>query len=199
MKCLFSFFLLIIFTLSGCSQLPEKLSETDQASRWLEHQITVSQIYSWDINGRVGIKTDKDSGSATIHWHQLGPNYEMRIIAPLGQGTYIFRGSPEGVVMQGSDGSVLVAENPEQLMQESLGWSVNLEGMQYWIRGIPEPETGYSKLSLDGYGRLGYLNQSGFIIEVQRYVDLEKASLPEKLTIKNDNLQLKLVIKNWEI
>ena len=200
MKCILSFLLLtVFFILSGCTQLPEKPSEADQISLWLEHQIAVGQIYSWDISGRVGIKTDRDSGSATLHWHQFGSDFEMRIIAPLGQGTYIFRGSPAGVVMLGPDNVVITADNPEQLMLDALGWSVNLAGMQYWIRGIPEPDTTYSKLSLDGYGRLGYLDQAGFSIEIQRYAELEKFSLPEKLTIKSDDLQLKMVIKSWEL
>ena len=199
MKCLFSYFLLIVLLVSGCSQLPEVQTDIDPAPYWLEHQLAVNQIYSWDINGRVGIKTDKQNGTATLYWHQFGSNYELRIIAPLGQGTYILRGSPAGVVMQGPDGKVYSANRPEELMQAGLGWSVNLDGLQYWVRGIPKPDTSYSELSLDKKGRLNYLTQSGFSIEVQRYTDLEQVSLPEKLMIKSDDLQLKMIIQNWEL
>ena len=199
MKGFHCYLLLIVFILGGCSRLPEKLSYSDQIPIWLEHQIAINQIQSWDINGRVAIKTARDSGTATIHWHQQSASYEMRVIAPLGQGTYLFRVSPDGVVMQGPDGKTLVAESPEKLMQTGLGWSVDLDGLQYWIRGIPQPETGYQQLSLDGNGRLSYLDQGGFTIEVQRYAELEEVSLPEKLLIKSNDLQLKMIIKNWKL
>lgn len=199
MKCRSGFFLLIVLLVSGCSQTPEIQTEIDPTPYWLEHQLAVNQIHSWNINGRVGIKTDKQNGSAVLYWHQYDTNYELRIIAPLGQGTYILRGSPAGVVMQGPDGKIYSANNPEELMQAGLGWSVNLEGLQYWVRGIPRPGVSYSELSLDAKGRLDYLNQSGFSIDVERYTELDNVSLPGKLLIKSDSLQLKMIIQSWEI
>ncbi len=191
--------LLTLLILSGCTRLPEKLSDTEQASLWLQHQIDVNQVLSWYINGRVGIKTDQQSGSASIFWQQTGANYEMRIVAPLGQGTYIFTGSPEGVQMRGPDELLLFADTPEELMQTGLGWSVDLRGLRYWVRGIPAPDMAYKQLSLDGSGRLGYLDQSGFSIEIQRYATVEDLVLPEKLVINSPDLQLKMLIKNWEL
>ncbi len=191
--------LLTLVILSGCTRLPEKLSETEQASRWLQHQLEINQIFSWYINGRVGIKTDQQSGSASIFWQQAGGNYEMRIVAPLGQGTYVFKGSPEGVQMRGPDELLLSAETPEELMQTGLGWSVDLRGLRYWVRGIPAPDTEYNQLVLDELGRLGYLDQSGFSIEIQRYANVDKFALPEKLLIRSPGLQLKMLIKNWEL
>jgi outer membrane lipoprotein LolB len=43
------------------------------------------------------------------------------------------------------------------------------------------------------------MKQSGFNISVSRYADLDGVSLPEKLTIKSDNIKLKVIIQNWGI
>lgn len=191
--------LLLILLLAGCARAPAKLSEPEQADRWLDHQQDVATLSSWFIDGRVGIKTSRQSGSASLFWQQDEAHYEMRIVAPLGQGTFILRGSPNGVQMRGPDDLLLTAETPEKLMQKGLGWSVNLQGLRYWVRGLPQPETAYRNLQLDGYGRMSFLEQSGFRIEVQRYADVGAFALPEKLLIKSIDLQLKMLIKRWEI
>lgn len=191
--------LLLALLLVGCAQVPEMPSQAEQADRWFAHQRNIGRISNWFIDGRVGIKTEQQSGSASLFWRQNGNSFEMRIVAPLGQGTYILSGSPAGVQMRGPDNLLLTADTPEELMQIGLGWSVDLRGLRYWVRGLPEPDKAFQGLQLDAYGRLGSLDQSGFSVEIQRYADVEQYVLPEKLLIKNPDLQLKMVIKRWEL
>jgi outer membrane lipoprotein LolB len=184
--------------LNACSSLP-KTEPHVQAQLWLEHQLAVSEITSWNINGRIAVKNDKQSGTVTLHWNQFISNYELRFIAPLGQGTYILTGSPDGVVLKGPKNKILTAETPEKLLYEGLGWDVHLDGLKYWVRGLPEPGINYSELTLDEKGRLSNMEQSGFNISVSRYTEQDGVSLPNKLSIKSDNIQLKVVIQNWGI
>jgi len=190
--------ILAVSLFNACSPLPRIDSDT-LSQYWLEHQIAVSEINSWKIKGRIAVRTEKESGTATLHWNQYISSYELRIIAPFGQGTYLLKGSPEGVIMQGPKKKVLTAETAEELLYEGLGWDIYLAGLKYWIRGIPEPDIDYSHLLLDEEGRLTNIEQSGFTVSVSRYTDQDGVSLPEKLYIKNDNIQLELVIKNWNI
>jgi outer membrane lipoprotein LolB len=193
-----SLLLLAVSLLSACSPLP-KVEDSLKTQLWIEHQITVSKIQAWNIKGRVAVKNDKESGTVTLHWNQLASDYELRFIAPLGQGSYILKGSPDRVVMEGPKNTVYVADTPEQLLSEELGWNVHLDGLKYWIRGLPEPNINYSELLLDDQGRLKNLEQSGFHVSVSRYSDQDGVSLPNKLSIKSDRIQLKVIIQNWEI
>jgi len=190
--------ILTVSLLSACSPLP-RIETDSEPQQWLEHQIAVSEIKSWNIKGRIAVQNGKESATATLHWNQINSNYELRFIAPLGQGTYILKGSSEGVIMQGPNNEVLTAETPEKLMNEGLGWAIHLAGLMYWVRGIPEPDINYTQLLLDEKGRLSDMKQSGFTVSVLRYTEQNGVSLPEKLFIKSDNIQLRMVIQNWNI
>ena len=191
--------LLAVSLLSACATQLPKIDSGLKSQLWLEHQIAVSAIQSWNIKGRMAVKNEKESGTVTLLWNQFLSNYELRFIAPLGQGTYILTGSPGGVAMKGPKNKTMRAETPEQLLRDELGWDVHLNGLRYWIRGLPEPDMKYSKLLLDNKGRLTNIEQSGFNVSVSRYTEQGSVSLPEKLTIKSDKIQLKVVIQNWEI
>ena len=190
--------ILAVSLLSACSSLP-KTDPVNRAQLWLQHQIAVSELTSWNINGRIGVKNDKQSGTVTLFWNQFLSNYELRFIAPLGQGTYILSGTSDGVVMKDPKSNIVRAETPEMLLHEGLGWDVHLDGLKYWIRGLPEPGINYSQLALDEKGRLSNMEQSGFNVSVSRYMKKNGISLPNKLSIKSDNIQLKVVIQNWDI
>lgn len=190
--------MLAVSLLSACSSLP-KTDPQNRAQLWLQHQIAVSGVTSWNINGRIAVKNDKQSGTVTLFWNQFLSNFELRFIAPLGQGTYILSGTNDGVVMKDPKNNIVRAETPEMLLYEGLGWDVHLDGLKYWVRGLPEPGINYSQLTLDDKGRLSNMEQSGFNVSVSRYTEQNGVSLPNKLSIKSDNIQLKVVIQNWDI
>jgi outer membrane lipoprotein LolB len=189
--------LLAVSLLAACSSVP-KIDKDLKPQLWLEHQIAINGITAWNINGRLAVKNEKDSGTATLLWEQSFANYELRVIAPLGQGTYILKGTSDGVVMQDPKNISTKAETAEQLLYEALGWKIHINGLKYWVRGIPEPYMIYSELLLDEKGRLTNMKQSGFDVSVLRYTEQNGISLPEKLTIKSNDIQLKLVIKDWK-
>lgn len=194
----YHFLLIAVLLLSACTQAP-KIDSGEKTQLWLEHQLTTSAIHSWNIKGRVAVRNVKQSGTITLFWNQFLANYELRFIAPLGQGTYILSGTPNGVMMKTPKDNIVEAENAEQLLREILGWDIHLNGLRYWIRGLPEPEVEYSALLLDDKGRLTNMDQSGFNIKVSRYAEVDNVSLPEKLAIESENIRLKVIIQNWGI
>jgi outer membrane lipoprotein LolB len=195
----FSFLLLAIAVLlSACAQAPQ-IDPDLKTQFWLEQQIAASAIQSWQIKGRVAVKNDKESGTVTLFWNQNLNEYELRFIAPLGQGTYILTGSAAGVVMQTAKESIIKANSAEQLLRQTLGWDVHLDGLKYWVRGLPEPDVHYSNLLLDDKGRLINLEQSGFHVSVSSYINQGDISLPKKIKIKSDKIQLKVAIQDWQI
>lgn len=190
--------LLAVSLLSGCAQSP-KIETSSKTQLWLDHQLSVGAIQSWDIKGRIAVKNAKESASVTLLWNQYLSDYELRLIAPFGQGTYILTGTSTQVRMKGPKGLDIVAENAEALLRQGLGWDVHLNGLRYWVRGLPEPGIKYSELTLDEKGRLVNMAQSGFDISISRYTAQNGISLPEKLSIKSDKIQLKLIIQIWKL
>ena len=79
--------------IASCSAIP-KIDEDLKSQLWFEHQIAITGINVWNLNGRLGIKNQKNSGTLSFLWEQSYADYELRFIAPLGQGTYILKMEP---------------------------------------------------------------------------------------------------------
>ncbi len=178
--------------------LPEKAGPANSAL-WQRHRLAMSALDSWHVKGRIALENERDSGTLSLYWRQQGPAYELRFIAPLGQGAYLLKGAPGAVSMRGPKDLYLTATTARQLMARGLGWDVNLDGLNYWLRGIPAPGLSYRQLRLDHKGRLRRLQQAGFELRIDRYTEVQGLSLPQKLSIRHAALRLKLVIRDWEI
>ena len=196
---------LIVFILAailaGCESLPSQAPvETDPAveSRWQAHQQRLAALESWTLHGRMVLVAGDDGWTATIHWDQERQHYNLRFIAPLGQGTYELEGDTDSVTLLTADNRLLHAASPEALLQENLGWQIPVASLKYWVRGIPDPALSPGRLVLDDSGRLSRLQQSGWRISILRYREDRGLALPEKLFLKNRHFQLRLVIQDWQ-
>ena len=194
--------LLVALLLNACALLPEQavpLQNAAQSALWQRHREALGALEAWQIKGRVALENERASGTLSLYWQQRGPVYELRLIAPLGQGTYRFEGAPGAVSLWGPKGLYLSAPTARQLMARGLGWDVDLDGLKYWARGLPAPGLAYRDLRLDQKGRLRGLRQAGLELHIDRYTEAHGLSLPQKLLLRHDALRLKLVIHDWAI
>jgi outer membrane lipoprotein LolB len=193
-------YLLLVITLllSACAETPAVKPSSGLESAWERHSRELDRLQVWKAKGRLAIQADEDGWTASIHWDQDHDNYRIRLIAPLGQGTYELTGSDEGVVMTTADNRILNARNPERLLEDNLGWQVRLSGLRYWILGLPEPGVDAEQVNFDNEGRLSDMQQAGWRVSVLRYIDTGGLQLPGKLFMHNDRFKLRLVIHEWE-
>jgi outer membrane lipoprotein LolB len=200
-RCHTTAFLLTLFLLLGaCARMPvtPALSPQEIERRWASHRAALEAIKQWSLEGRVAIQTEKDGWNAGLHWKQAADAYAMRVMAPLGQGSYELEGDSVGVVMRTPKNETLMAATPESLMQENLGWSLPMTGLHYWVRGIPDPASPIEAIQLDGEGRMAELRQAGWRISVLRYERAGGLELPTKLFMHNLRLKVRLVVDTWQ-
>ena len=110
----------------------------------------------------------------------------------------VINGKKGDIKLNTSKGKSYSAEDPEDLMQELFGYSLPVNGLQFWMRGIPDPEQVYASLELDEQGRLKQLNQAGWLIDYNRYHD-GKPAMPAFIKISNKTLNAKIVIDHWSL
>ena len=67
----------------------------------------------------------------------------------------------------------------------------------WWIRGLPAPDS-QSHLTLDSDSRLNRLEQDGWQIEYLSYIEQDGFTLPERIKLHGHDLQVTLVIKDWQ-
>ena len=188
-----TYLLILLAFLAGCSEVPLR-PDSD-----IDLQNQREQIQRWNLNGRLSLSSEKESGTVTFHWTQDYERYLMRFIAPLGQGSYALRGGEgDGVYLLTAKNKVLRAEDAETLLKQSVGWHVPVSGFRYWVRGLPEPQGDVRDQKFDGQGRVVEMQQAGWNINIKSYMDVDGIDLPDKIFMQNDHFKLKLIIQTWD-
>ncbi|MGD9601995.1 MAG: lipoprotein insertase outer membrane protein LolB [Gammaproteobacteria bacterium] len=191
---------ILTLLLAGCAQWAERLPpppENPRERAWAARQALLSGRNAFALSGRLAVQRDAEGGQATLRWRQAGDAFELRIIAPLGQGTYRVTGDGQRVALAAPDGALYEASDLDTLMTKHLNWSLPVAGARFWVRGLPSPDRPYTQLSLDEKGRLTDLAQDGWRISVLAYQAVGDVEMPRKLFLLGDRLKMTLVVTQW--
>lgn len=189
----------LLATLAGCMSLGshESVEGHGDQGLWSQHKQQLTQLDGWQINGKVGIRAPKDSGSATLFWLQRQEYYDIRLSGPLGRGAARLTGRPGNASLEVAGQGRFVAASPEELLGEQLGWSLPVSHLVWWVRGLPAPDS-KSRVSLNTDSRLANLEQDGWKIEYLSYVEQNGYWLPERVKLHGPDLDVTLVVKDWQ-
>ncbi len=190
--------ILMLGLLGGCSnhQLPS--TQGDVSPLWSERLAVLEAMGPWTFQGRIAVKDGADSWSVKLNWAQANDQFDIRIIAPFGQGAAHLYGNNELAVIDVPERPSMSAVSAEVLLLHNVGWAVPLEGLRYWLAGRPDPALAMSA-QWDELGRLNQLTQSGWYIKYRRYVNVAGVDLPRKIEMVNDQLRVKFIIDRWQL
>lgn len=189
----------LIALLAGCAGLTSREAVEGQGTPadWQAHKKQITQLDGWQINGKIGIRAPRDSGSATLFWLQRQDYYDIRLSGPLGGGAARLTGRPGNILLEVSNRGRYQAESPEALLREQLRLDLPVSNLLWWIRGLPAPDS-RSRITLDSDSHLARLEQDGWQVEYQRYAEQNGYALPERLKLYGQDLEITLVIKDWQ-
>lgn len=199
---------LSMLVLGGCASQNKNAGQTGSVeapagaeAAWKQRQAQFARMSSWRMQGKVGVQFRDESASFGISWLQQGNGqYEMNIKNPLtGSIVAYLKGSPSSVTLQ-ADGKTYQDSNAEQLLQSQMGVSLPLEGMKYWVRGVPSPDSPVDKVELDDQGRPKMLQQAGWVMEYTGWQGNDSNALPEKLSLTRaaESTKVKVIAKDWQ-
>ncbi len=189
----------LIALLTGCAGLTshEALEGQGDPATWKAHKEQIAKLDGWQINGKIGIRAPRDSGSATLFWLQRQDYYDIRLSGPLGGGAARLTGRPGDILLEVANRGRYRAESPEALLREQLRLDLPVSNLLWWIRGLPAPQS-RSRITLDGKSHLAQLEQDGWKVEYQRYTEQNGYTLPERMKLYGQDLEVTLVIKDWQ-
>jgi outer membrane lipoprotein LolB len=180
--------LLCGFLLSGCASVPPPSTTVDP-----------SQVSAFELNGRVNVRTDRGAYPGSIRW-QHGPSIdEVWLFSPVGSAVAHMRQDPSGALLVASDGKEYRAEDVHALARDVLGWDLPLNGLQYWVRGLPWPALDSTDEQRDESGRPKLLKQAGWRVAYIDWTPAGVAGLPSKLDVAGEGLRMRLVIDRWKV
>ena len=189
----------LLALLTGCAGLTNREAIEGQGNPqlWKAHKAQIGALDAWQINGKVGIRAPKDSGSGTLFWLQRQDYYDIRLSGPLGRGAARLTGRPGAILLEVANQGRYEAESPEALLEEQLGWRLPVSHLQWWVRGLPAPDS-KSRVTLDSNSQLARLQQDGWDVEYLSYAEQNGYSLPQRIKLHGTNLDVTLVVKDWQ-
>jgi len=188
---------IVMLLLWGCASTPEPADLEVVDDTWTLRRDTLLQLQNWELDGRIGITVEHQAWQASLVWVQRGENFLLDVAGPLGQGRLMVSGGPNGVRAERHDGRVVNATDVESLLRSELGWTLPVEGLRYWVKGVPNPRESTQSIALDELGRLAELNQSGWRIRYPSYIESDDVDLPHKIRLDSGDVSVRMVVDQW--
>lgn len=182
------FGILVLLALAGCATAPQ-IAATQRPEQ--------AENAAFTLNGRIAIKHDGERSSANVHWVHHAADDEILLFAPLGQTVARLQRNAAGVTLDAS-GKHYAAQGDGELMQHVLGWHLPLVGLQYWVMALPVPGEP-SEIERDEHGQVGQLRQDGWNIRYTRYAAPSQDSLPTRMVLQREGLEIQLLVDEWQI
>lgn len=163
---------------------------------WQAQQTALARLGTFALRGRLA-KTGFGGFSGELSWIQDGSHFEVHFYGPLGVGAVAIDGEPGQVNIRTKDGSYQT-DAPEQLMQDKLGWSLPVDGLRYWVLGLPAPGT-TPQLRLNSEGLLQSMDQEGWHLDYLEYQTADGYRLPRMFTLSDAQRGFRVVIDQWSL
>ncbi len=174
---------------------PKQGPSTSNATAELSTQTTQS------YRGRFSVRYADQNGQTrnaygNFEWEQRGDTVTLQLLNPFGQTLAIVTSSPASAMLEVPNRQPVTAENVSELMQRTLGFSLPIEGLRYWLASSPAP-TSHAKTIMDPEqsSRLKEIDQEGWTIDYLAYADAPATGVKRlDLTRQDPPLDIKLVL-----
>jgi outer membrane lipoprotein LolB len=178
----------LVVSLSGCASFhPHPILASPPA-----------QIESapFALNGRIAINYQGNRNSAGMHWNHQAQSDEILLLTPLGQTVARIASDAQHATLDQGE-QHYQANDAETLMTQVLGWHLPMSGLHYWVLG-KEASDSTAQVERDEQGRISVLHQAGWEVRYLSYADATPSSLPSRMELIHNDLQVKLFIDEWD-
>lgn len=189
--------------IASCTTVYQPVVEDDELDKvpanWQHEQEMRKNISQWEVRGRLGIQNEYNGGSLDIIWKQAGGDFTMRLIAPLGSGTYLIQGDKSFAEIRFPNGENKTINSIDEVFASTLNVALPASALIDWVRGLPANALSLEKIKWNQQGLMKYVEQSGWNVEISKYTG-DEIAMPHALYVThNDNseLDIRLVFRQW--
>ena len=190
--------LILLLTLNACTGVKVKEPDPDNNAAYQNRTAKLSAIARWGLVGKISLDDGDQGGSGRLQWDVQPGQSELDFYGALGRGAWHLHIGAEGAYLKTADGSEGTAASVDELIQDSVGWPVPFEALQWWVRGLPAPGAIESE-QLGPEGVLLSLHQFGWSVEFNRYDSVAGVGLPVRLNATRDQYRVKLAVRRWRM
>ena len=197
MKVCLTVFLVLL--LAACSQQPSIVSVDNPAAVWKAHANYLYNLNVWQSEMSVLGVTSEEKFKTRLSWNQDQANYTIKLRDFIGRTVALIDGSASQVSVKTSKCQTYQGDTAEQLLDEVAGMRIPLEGLKYWLRGIPEPGIELDAFTLGEDGAAKSMSQNGWRMSYPLYRTYGDIRLPQKVLLEYDDLNLTVNITHWDL
>jgi outer membrane lipoprotein LolB len=190
----FAALLLAAAVLAGCKSLP--VAPPAPSEPWEVRRAALQARNAFDLSGRIAVAAAQEGFNAKLRWEQKGALSQLALDGPLGVGGVRITSDGKALSVLNSRGEQLDSEAARREIEAKLGFEPPFASLRYWVLGVPDP-TQPADEQLDESKRLASLNQDGWQIDYGGYTDVGGQALPSKVTLKRENVRVRLVVDGW--
>lgn len=186
---------LLALLLVGCG--PALRPATDELARLDQDRLQQLEQHShWRASGRLSARDERDSGQLRFIWIQSPEMTEVRLMAPLGQGSWRLYVSSDGAVLEDGDGRSDWAPEPETLLRRHMGWSMPVGPLVGWLTGVPG-EAATDLVVADNGAPYAFVER-GWQVSYRGYVLVDDIALPRRVDVTAGEREARLLVSDWQ-
>ena len=184
--------------LNACTGVSVKESGSGSKAAYLSRAEKIAAIPEWRLVGRISLDDGDRGGSGRLQWEVRHDSSELDFHGAMGRGAWHLQISPEAAILKEANGAEQTAAGVNVLMQDRMGWSIPVDALQWWVRGLAAPGAIEDEI-FDHEGRLLSLDQFGWSVDFSRYDSIVGVALPIRLDARRDNYRVKLAVSRWQM
>jgi outer membrane lipoprotein LolB len=175
------FFACSTLALTGCQQFskPQLPHQTVQPTAPEEAQSTNEAIDQFALQGKIGVRTPQQSGSAFFTWQQQQDKFDIELSGILGVGKTQITGSAGQVTLNSAKTGEIHADSPEELLERATGWHTPITHLIKWVQA--KPATDSAVVNKDQQQRITHITEDDWDVDLSY---AEQNNLPNKLILK---------------
>ena len=180
--------MLSIALLSACTT-PGKPLSANQAQQNRDY------APNFGVSGSVNIHYQEQEQTQTVQldyeWQQQGDHLQIDLSTALGQTVARIKQDPHGASLEQAKQATRYATDTEQLLYDSLGWSLPVRGLSAWLQGFDLSPSG---LRVAFPVKDNYRTQSqGWQLHFVNWQELHQRALPRRIDLERNTEELGLI------
>lgn len=183
-------------SLAGCATL-RPMTPQDSSTSANDSVFALQHWPAWQAVGRIAVKSGGSGFNASFDWRQRGLDSELIVEGPFGAGRSRLQASPTRIRVESGGVPALEFAPPfdgvAQALLERVGFSVPLQALSFWLRGVPDPELAVTPTDGGGF------QQSGWVIQPEQMqaVSVAPGALPRKVTLTQGAARIRVIVDRW--
>lgn len=199
-----SFFLISIIALmvlSGCSSKPQKNNEPILHQTIEQRNSALLEKTSWKLSGKIAFIQPEERKSASMVWHKDENSQQVDLTSYLGINVLHLSSKDELHTIK-VDGKAYQSTDLDGLIYNLTGITLPTKALSYWLKGIAyqaNDQVFYDEQTLLPTELTSQYNGKLWLINYSKYKQFSHQQLASIITVTQDNLLIKIQIKQWSM